>query len=101
VENLANKEAAVLRLTDHVLETILQDASGELLRGMIRYGCQGFEHMSDSRLAAELRLRGLSEPFDLAASNDDDLDDTEAAELESDLGDFTSGRSSAADNDRE
>jgi hypothetical protein len=103
VEKLESKGAAVVRLTDQVLETIRQDASGEVLRGMIRYGFQGFEHMSVGRLAAELRLRGLSQPFDLAASNDDDPDDVEDAELESDLGDFkarSSGRSSAVDDDR-
>ncbi len=104
MEKPGNKKAAMLRLTDHVLETIRQDATGEVLRGMIRYGFLGFEHMSDGRLATELRLRGLSVPSDLAVSNEDDLDNAEGAELESELGDFTSrssDRSSAVDDDRE
>ena len=104
MEKPGNKEAAVLRLTDHVLETIRQDATGEVLKGMIRHGFLGFENMSEGRLATELRLRGLSEPSDSAASNEDDLDNAEGAELESELRDFTSrssDRFSPVDDDRE
>ena len=102
MEKKAGREAAVLRLMDHVLETIRQDATGEMLRGMIRYGFLGFEKMSDGQLAVELRLRGLSEPSDLGVPNDDDFDSAESADLESELGDLTSrssDRSSTANDD--
>ena len=78
------REGAVLRLVNHTLEWIHQDATGEVLRGMLKYGFTGFETMSDRQLDSELELRGLSEPGSLSIGEDEDPDgeDFDAGEQE-------------------
>jgi hypothetical protein len=60
------REAAINQLIEHTLESIHQDPDGQILRAMVRRGFLGFEELTDSRLEAELRSRGLSGAVDLA-----------------------------------
>ena len=72
------RDAVVSKLMNHVLESIHQDASGEVLRGILRHGFPGFERMTDSQLDSELQLRGLAEGPLLSAREDDDDSDSSA-----------------------
>ena len=80
------REAAINQLIDHTLASIHQDPDGEILREMVRRGFLGFERLTDSRLEAELQMRGLS-----AAVPKQLLDEEEAEpadELEREIGEI-------------
>jgi hypothetical protein len=76
------RQAAIDQLVDHTLESIHQDPDGELLREMVRRGFFGFEGLTDSRLEAELQMRGLSSAPLPQTHDDEEAEDEPSDEHE-------------------
>jgi hypothetical protein len=80
-----HKADMIERLLENTIETILEEPALETLRAMLMSGFPGFERMSLTSLAQEMRLRGLldfeePERIDDAEFDDDEEDDDEEDE---------------------
>ena len=96
------RDAAVLCLIDHVLESIRQDPTDEVLRSILRHGFPGFAKMSNRQLNDELELRGLSDARRVRIEEDDDLEGAELDAGEREIGELAAGaflRHAALDGD--